>query len=136
MVGDINTWNICGLKSKRSPFYNEKIDTLSSLLENVNSTNILNIQETHIAKNEELPSVISLYKHLYNFEITNATDTDTYSGIILCIRKTERLISSEILEAGRLMLATIQNEASKVITNIFSIYCKSSDSEKQKNADL
>ena len=102
-------------------------------MENVNSTQILNIQETHISRNEELAEIISHYKHLYNFEITNAPDTDTYSGIIVCIRKTERLISSEILEEGRLMLVKIQNEASNVIKNIFSIYCKSSNAEQQKS---
>ena len=82
MAGDIIHFNICGLKSKRSQFYNEKIDTLSSLLEKVNSTHIFNIQETHISKNVELPNIIRQYEHLYNFEITYSSENDSYSGII------------------------------------------------------
>ena len=49
MAGDIFHWNISGIKSKISQNYQEKIDTISSILENSSSTYILNIQETHIA---------------------------------------------------------------------------------------
>ena len=45
------------IPSKTSPNYNAKIDSLSLLLENVHSTWFLNIQETHISKDEELLGV-------------------------------------------------------------------------------
>lgn len=133
MAGEIIHWNICGLKSKKSQHYKDKIDTLSALLERIESTLILNIQETHISKKEELPNIIRNYKHLYNFQISNAPENDTYSGIILGIRKTERIISSEILENGRLIFVKVQNEGSNIVTHIFSIYCNPSNSEKQKS---
>ena len=123
MAGDIIHWNICGLKSKKSPNYNAKIDSLSLLLENVHSTWFLNIQETHISKDEELPEFFNKYDHLYEYIITNSVASDPYSGIILCVRKTEEVISYEILDMGRLLLVKSKNKANNHEMNIFSIYC-------------
>ena len=132
MAGEIVHWNISGLKCKRSPNYNDKLDSISSILENVNSTFLLNIQETHISSDKDLPNILRLYDHIYSYVITSSSENDPYSGIILCIRKTETLVEKETVEKGRLIYAKIQNKANNKITNIFSIYCNSSNSEKQK----
>ena len=132
MAGEIFQWDINGFKCKRSPTYIEKIDTIRSILENNNSTLMLNIQETHIPSENELPKLLTFYKHIYHFEKTFSRNEDPYSGILICIRKTEEIISTEILEKGRLIYIKIQNIANKEIYNIFSIYCNSSNSEKQK----
>ena len=132
MAGEIIHWNICGLKTKNNQYYKIKTETLTSFLEKTESTWIMNIQETHISKNEELPNFVKNYEHLFNFITSNAPEDDTFAGLILGIRKTERIISTVILESGRLIWVKVQNEASNQITNIFSIYCKSSNSQKQK----
>ena len=131
MGDDIYHWNINGLKCKRSPNYSGKINQISSILENA-STSILNIQETHISKNEELPNFVRTYSHLFAFEKTFATTGDVSSGIIVCIRKTDTVMSTEILENGRLIYIKIKNEASDTCMHIFSIYCNPSDPTKQK----
>ena len=136
MAGEIIHWNISGLKCKRSPNYKEKINYLRSFLEKNNSTYILNIQETHISKSNELPSILKLHEHLYNFVIAYSRNDDPYSGILLGIRKTEDIISTEILENGRLVFVKIQNKSNKKIMNIFSIYCNPSDPDKQKDLIL
>jgi exonuclease III len=93
MAGEIISWNISGIKCKLSVNYHDKIQTLSSLFENVNSTFILNIQESHIFKKEELPTILPLYEHMFEYIISNAKINDPYAGIILCIRKTEEIVS-------------------------------------------
>ena len=131
MAGEIFHWNVNGLKCKRSPNYSKKIDIISSHLENSNSTMFFNIQETHI-DSEELPPFLDIYTHIYNFEKTVAREGDPYSGIILCIRKTEEILKSEVIENGRLLYVQTRNIASKEILNVFSVYLKSSNSLKQR----
>lgn len=131
MAGDICHWNINGLKCKKSINYKEKINFLSSLLENTNSTILLNVQETHLTNENELPNFVNLYKHIYNFENAFAKSDDPYSGILVGIRKTETILLTEIIEQGRLIYIKFQNNASKEIFNLFSIYCNPSNSEKQ-----
>ena len=72
------------------------------------------------------------YKHLYNFEKTFANKDDPCSGILVCIRKTEEIVSTEEIVKGRLMHIKTRNKASNEIVNIFSIYCHSNNSKKQK----
>ena len=131
MAGEILHWNINGLKCKRSPNYKAKLDRIKSFLDN-EKTLVLNIQETHISRETELPKFLDYYKHLYHFEKTYARSDDTASGILMCIRKTENMRSFEVIEEGRLIHIQIQNKASNEIFNIFSIYCNSSCSEEKK----
>ena len=132
MAGDIYHWNINGLKCKRSTTYEDKLNQLSSMLENV-ATTILNIQETHISNEAGLPNFIETYNHIYHFVKTFSNENDSFAGIITCIRKTGDILVSEILEPGRLLYIQFQNKVNKEITNIFSIYCNPSNTEKQIN---
>ena len=132
MAGDIYHWNIGGIKCKRSTNYNDKINQLSSILEKASSTLILNIQETHISNEAELPKILETYSHIYNFIKAFSNINDSFSGIIIGIRKTEDIVATEILEPGRLLYIKSQNQSNKELTNIFSIYCNPSNSGKQK----
>ena len=87
MMGDIVHLNVNGLKCKRGPNIKAKLDNISSILENVNSTWILNLQETHLHNESENPMFFELYNHLYHFVRTNASTTDPAAGIILCVTK-------------------------------------------------
>ena len=49
---------------------------------------------------------------IYNFENAFAKSDDPYSGILVGIRKTETILSTEIIEQGRLIYIRFQNNAS------------------------
>jgi exonuclease III len=132
MAGEIFQWNINGLKCKQSPNYKGKCETLKSILDKNDCPFILNIQETHFLNESDLPKLLKPYNHLYHFEKTFAKNDDPAAGILICIRKTEEVLSSEVVESGRLMHIKIKNTANNEIHDIFSIYCKSNNPEKQK----
>ena len=94
---------------------------------------MFNIQETHIESEEQLPNFVNTYSHLYNFKKTFSSTGDIFSGILICIRKTEVVLVSEIIENGRLLYIKIKNEASNTIKIFFPIYCNQNDPTKQKN---
>ena len=131
MGDDIYHWNINGLKCKRSPNYSAKINQINSILES-GATSFLNLQETHISSENELPNFMTTYSHLFAFEITFSSSGDVSSGIIVCVRKTDTIIHSEVLENGRLIYIKTKNEASNTYKHLFSIYCNPSDATKQK----
>ena len=133
MGGEIVHWNVNGLKSKGSPSYPDKIDTITSVLENFSSTRIFNIQETHFSENNDILAITNIYSHMYSYINTNAFREDRFSGILLLIRNTEEIIVHDIIVPGRLIFVKIRNNISKEILNIFSIYCNSGNSEKQKS---
>jgi len=131
MADEICHWNINGLKCKHSTNYLGKINQIASILEN-SATLLVNIQETHIPSEKDLPNFVQTYKHLFNFEKSYSTAGDVFSGILVCIRKTEKVILSEVLENGRLLYIKTKNNASDTTKHIFSIYCNPSDPVKQK----
>ena len=132
MADEVYHWNINGLKCRNSPNYSDKIKQICSILE-TQSTFTLNLQETHLARENEQPSFINTYKHLFHFEKTFSRLNDSYSGIMMCIRKTESIMETDILEEGRLLYIKIKNQASEEITHLFSIYCNPGDPKKQKD---
>ena len=122
MMGEIIHLNVNGLKCKSSPNFHKKNDIISSILENVNSTWILNLQETHLHHESENPNFFELYKHLYHFIRTNANTTDPAAGIILCVKKSMEILSQEIIEEGRILYIKIRNTANDEIFYIVSFY--------------
>jgi len=132
MADEIYHWNVNGLKCKQSINYVGKIKQISSILEN-SSTLLVNIQETHIPSEKELPNFVNTYKLLFNFIKSYSTSGDVFSGILVGIRKTENIIFSEVLENGRLLYIKTKNNASDTTKHIFSIYCNPSDPIKQKS---
>ena len=71
MAGEILHRNINGIECKRRPNYKAKLDRIKSFSDN-EKTFVLNIQETHISSETELPNFLDYYKHLYHFEKTYA----------------------------------------------------------------
>ena len=135
MADDIVHWNINGLKSKQSINYNTKIEKIKSILDNKN-TLLINIQETHLFSENEIPQYLHYYTHIFHFENAFANKNDPSSGILLGIRKSEDIIETKTIEEGRLIYIKLKNKASSEITNLFSIYCKAGNAEKQKKIDL
>ena len=133
MAGEFLQWNVNGLKNKRAPSYQNKIDVINSILENIKSTKIFNLQETHFSDDSDHLDITNIYNHMYNFINTNSYREDPFSGILLLIRNTEEIISQDIIIPGRLIHVKIQNVIDKKILNIFSIYGNSGNSEKQKS---
>ena len=119
----IQQWNIRGIKVSSNSFH--KVKKCISILENVQKTNILSIQETHLASNDEIPKRLLNFNHLYHILPSHAPVNDKGAGIILFINKTEELIESAELVPGRLVYAKIQNKITSEIRNIFSFYAKS-----------
>ena len=119
----IQQWNIRGIKVSSNSFH--KVKKCISILENVQKTNILSIQETHLTSNDEIPKRLLNFNHLYHILPSHAPVNDKGAGIILFINKTEELIESAELVPGRLVYAKIQNKITSEIRNIFSFYAKS-----------
>ena len=121
-MGDIVHININGLKCKRSQTYKGKCDTISSILENINSTCILNIQETHLFNESEIPQIFNLYEHTFHIISTYGKVEDPAAGITLCVKKTMEVIVCEILEDGRLLYIKIKNTSNNEVYHVFSLY--------------
>lgn len=134
MGDDIYHWNIIGLKCKRSHNYFAKINQINSILES-GATSILNLQETHISTENELPNFMTTYSHLFAFETTFSRSGVVSSGIIVCVRKTDTIIYSEVLENGRLIYIKTKNEARNTYKHLFSLCCNPSDATKQKTVN-
>ena len=58
MAGEIFQWNLNGLKCKKSQNFKGKLEMIESILEKNTTTLIVNIQETHISKEEEIPGLV------------------------------------------------------------------------------
>ena len=114
MTGIIQ-WNIRGLKIVSNSFF--KIKKCISKLEDVQKTNILSIQETHLTSNDEILKSLLNFDHLYHILSSHASENDKGAGIILFINKTE--IDSEVLFPCRLLYAKIQYKVASEIRNIF-----------------
>ena len=119
----ISQWNIRGLKVGSNSFF--KVRKCVLKLEDVQKTNILSIQETHLKTDDRIPNKLKHFGHLYHILSTHAPENDNGAGIILFINKTEELIEQEELYPGRLLYAKIQNKVTSEIRNIFSFYAKS-----------
>ena len=122
-MAGISQWNIRGLKVGSNSFF--KVRKCVLKLEDVQKTNILSIQETHLKTDDQIPNKLKNFGHLYHILSTHAPENDNGAGIILFINKTEELIEQEELYPGRLLYAKIQNKVTSEVRNIFSFYAKS-----------
>ena len=61
-MASIKQWNIRGLKLGSNSFH--KIKKCISKLEDVQKTNILSVQETHLSSNNEIPQRLKNFDHL------------------------------------------------------------------------
>ena len=121
MMAELIHINIRGLKV----FNKAKIDKCCYILENVQSVLVLNIQETHLTCDADIPQKFSRYSHLYHFITSHACDADKGAGIIMLVNKTEEILETKSYVQGRLLYVKVKNKVSDTVCNIFSFYGKS-----------
>ena len=119
--------NVRGLKQESNSFH--KVKKCVSILENVQSTHVFNLQETHLISDREIPKKFHNFDHLYHVLSSHATEHDKGAGILLFINKTEDILESESLHPGRLLYTKTKNKTSGDIKNVFSFYGKSQTSK-------
>ena len=120
MAGPIH-WNIRGLKVTNF----EKVKKCCAMLERVHEILFLNIQETHLNDDTQIPNKLLNFSHLYSIISSHAEDNDKGAGILLFVNKTEEVIEKKVLFPGRLLFVKIKNKSSGQERNIFSFYAKS-----------
>jgi len=130
-MGEFVHWNINGLKCTNSQNFKDKNETICSILEK-HDTSVLNLQETHFLDASDFPQFVKIYKHLFHFISTFATNNDPSAGILVCISKKFVIEESEILENGRLLYIKFQNKANNESQFLFSSYLKSGNTERQQ----
>jgi len=120
MVGPIH-WNVKGLKVINF----EKVKKCCSMLEQVQNVLFLNLHETHLISDNDIPKKLLNYSHIYTTISSHAREDDKGAGILIFINKTEEIVDSEEIFPGRLLFVKIKNKASGLERNIFSFYAKS-----------
>ena len=113
--------NIRGLKI----FNSDKINKVCYILEKVSQVLFLNIQETHLRDNSEIPRKFDRFTHLYHQISSHTVDTDKGAGILMFVNKTEEIVEVNNCIPGRLLFVRTQNKVSKNYYNILSFYGKS-----------
>ena len=120
MTGPIH-WNVKGLKVVNY----EKVKKCCSILEQAQNVLFLNLQETHLECDNDIPRKLLNFSHLYHLVSSHANEDDRGAGILLFINKTEEILSTENIFPGRLLYAKTRNKATGIERNIFSFYAKS-----------
>ena len=118
-MGDILHCNVRGLKTP--DIRKNKVAIIQKLL-NENKPIFINLQETHLYDDPEIPNEWTHLKSLYNIVFCGANSTDPGSGIIVFIRKTEQILEKSTLFEGRLLHIKTENLVSGEILNFFSVY--------------
>ena len=118
-------WNVRGINDKLRR--KGKVSKIISLIQKTQDTVLINLQETHLQSNEDIPPKFFEYKHLYHIIPSHATPTDIGSGILMFVNKREEIIFQEDLVKGRILILKISNIATKEIKTIVSFYGKSTN---------
>ena len=121
-MGDIINYNIRGLKTVDTR--RGKVEVVTKLLSE-HELKILNIQETRLTDETQIPQEFIHLNHIFEIIFCGANNLDQGSGILVFIKKTEEVIEKNILFNGRLLHIKIKNTASSEIMNFFSFYGKS-----------
>ena len=80
------------------------------MLEQVQSNLFLNLHETHLNKDEDIPKKLLNYSHIYTVLSSNASEDDRGAGILMFINKTEEVIDKEDIIPGRLLFVKIKKD--------------------------
>ena len=121
-------WNVRGINDKLRR--KGKVSKIISLLQKPQDTVLINLQETHLQSNEDIPPKFYEYKHLYHIIPSFASPGDSGSGILIFVNKREEVILREELVKGRIVILKICNCATKEIKTIISIYGKSTNDKR------
>ena len=120
-MGDIINYNIRGLKTTQ--IRQNKVDLVCKLLAEHN-LKILNLQETRLSEETQIPSEFIHLGHLYEMVFCGTCEQDQGSGILIFVKKTEEIVEKSVLFEGRLVYLKIKNKVSNKIMNFFSFYGK------------
>ena len=116
-------WNVRGISDKVRR--KAKLLKIESLVDNASEIKILNLQETHLMIEEDVPPSFKKLKHIFHIVQSFAPLTDRGAGICIFVNKTENIMIQEELLKGRLVYLKLQNKASEECKNIFSFYGRS-----------
>ena len=56
---------------------------------------LLNLQETHLTNNAQIPKVWLNYNHIYEIISTHAQEEDRFAGMIIFVNKAFELVDTE-----------------------------------------
>jgi len=135
-MADILHWNLKGIKDKRSLNYKEKIEIVTHLLSSPQKNGIINLQETHLGNIDQIPLEWKHFEHIYTMIPNFSTNTDTFAGTLIFIKKSVEIIDVTILVPGRVILVKTRHEGDLRNTNYFFIYGKASGCNTEKTAIL
>ena len=121
-MADIFHCNVRGIKTL--DLRKGKVSVIQKILDE-KGTVFTNLQETHLAYESEIPKVWTHLKDIYYIVFCRAISTDPGSGIIVFVRKTEKILEKQILFEGRLLHIKTENLVSGEVLNFFSLYGKS-----------
>ena len=106
----IKHWNIRGLNSPSSSF--QKVKKLTTI-GRCSKLSVLNVQETHLLNDNEIPQRLKNFDHLYHILPSHACQNDKGAGILIFINKTEDIIETEELAPGRLVYSQVSEQEYK-----------------------
>ena len=133
---DLIHWNLKGIKDKHSSNFQEKVDIVSHMLSSPQNNLIVNLQETHLSEECQIPLDWENFEHLYTIIPNFCSRTDSFSGTLTFINKTLEIVVTEILIPGRLVLVKTKNDGANIVTNYISLYGKASGSNQEKRSIL
>ena len=133
MIDNLIHWNIKGLKTRQNHNFQEKVSIISDLLSKIQSTTVLNLQETHLTEENEIPQTWLNFRHIYHIISTWATPEDRFAGITIFINKTFEIVETIEIIKGRAIFIKVKSKDSYIIFNLFSIYGKASGNSTQKS---
>ena len=108
-MGDILHCNVRGLRTP--DLRRNKVDIIKKILDEKTSI-FINLQETHLQDELEIPIEWTHLKSLYDIVFCGANANDPGSGIIVFIRKTEKIMEISTLVEGRLLHIKTENMVS------------------------
>ena len=118
-------WNVRGLNDKLRR--KGKVSKIISLLQKPQDTIVVNIQETRLQSNEDIPPKFYEHKHLYHIISSFSNPADSGSGILIFVNKTEDIILQHELVKGRILILQLNNKATNEVKTIISLYGKSTN---------
>ena len=131
-IGDIIHWNIRGIKDKHNVNYAKKVDIISQILYGPKIFQILNLQETHICSDINIPNAWLHYNSKYILVPSHASLNDRFGGIVVFLSKNFEILETHQIIPGRVLHIRAKNSLSSITLNIFSIYGKASGSLLEK----
>ena len=122
MMGQIKCvlWNSSGLRASANSTPH-KMGFFDKTFPNA-SFDVAAFVETHHKNEDDFPSLIHEYKVTHQVIHAPTPETHTHSGIILLIRKTFEVISSDIIMPGRILNVHIQQKIDKQTYNLTIYY--------------